>query len=950
MLKKGEKVLSFLFIILFIGIIFVLIFSKNVKSQNNVRTLLGETWINGHSVKLYLNEIPSSAESCSGGTGGCSPSTILNTDRWEEIMIDDVSVQRSPVYIQQHRGNGCPETSFSNPTKMHWYSWNGQFVQEGSFLVVRIRNFGGFCSSENQNNFLSACSDYYDNEIELKVNYPSLLQCNPSDGPCCSPIGTFFDSNRVCASSLTESQPCNGLGRCAGHQTRFSRQKCSGSSALCNGVIEPASEWGACISSNLQPILEICSNGIDDDCDGQLDEPNLQCKSWSSCQDYELCGFSCPVNDNRLYPPNEKCNGIDDDCDALIDEGFPGLGQECSVGVGACRSTGINVCTTETTTACNAIPGNPQSEICDNKDNDCDGLVDESPCTCQNGAFRQCGVNSVGVCRLGTQTCVNGVWRSCNAILPSDEYCDGLDNDCDGVKDNNLVNGVAPDVCLESSQSACIAQGYTWLGVGRCCGNNPAEGIPYGSEICDNKDNDCDGLVDEGQHLCPVICVDGTQENQCSQTKPILCIYNGQGNLGTYQARCDLCGCPSGQNCNSVTGICSNNNLNNLIIINNFSLSQTSVSTHQDINFKVKINSANPILFVALKYFYFNHYPNDDELNQISSWQDTSAVLFDDGLHNDGAATDGEFSGRLIGGFSETGYYVFKIEAYNIYMYSSDASFSHRQYLMNVRNPGVGQSCSAIEVNGNPEQKINIYFVANANTGSSASMGGYNGNNPSQLQQYADFTNLAVNEFKTTSVLNEYNSKFNYYRINQPLELYCYKDPRWPMSVCTLNNNVMNSILDCGPFKFGRNPHPFTTNRIAGSDKVVFALNAPEIDNFYLGVATGMPGYEVIVAAASTTYNIHKTTVHELGHTFGIYDYYNYLRNQTTYVKLDCNNPRNCIMCELSSAKTFACQLNNRESCNNRTDVPIPDLFHRSCKDNYLNDEAYLRALWGNVP
>src|SRR5262245_10943237 len=40
----------------------------------------------------------------------------------------------------------------------------------------------------------------------------------------------------------------------------------------------------------------------------------------------------------------ERCNGADDDCDGEIDEGFPGVGVECDVGIGACERSGFTVC------------------------------------------------------------------------------------------------------------------------------------------------------------------------------------------------------------------------------------------------------------------------------------------------------------------------------------------------------------------------------------------------------------------------------------------------------------------------------------------------------------------------------------------------------------------------------------------------------------------------------
>jgi hypothetical protein len=74
----------------------------------------------------------------------------------------------------------------------------------------------------------------------------------------------------------------------------------------------------------------------------------------------------------------------------------------------------------------------PSPEVCDGKDNDCNGQVDEN-------LVQGCGTD-VGECSAGTSTCQGGAWGACvGSVGPGVEVCDGKDNDCDGEADNHQV-------------------------------------------------------------------------------------------------------------------------------------------------------------------------------------------------------------------------------------------------------------------------------------------------------------------------------------------------------------------------------------------------------------------------------------------------------------------------------------------------------------------------------
>lgn len=156
----------------------------------------------------------------------------------------------------------------------------------------------------------------------------------------------------------------------------------------------------------------------------------------------------------------EQCNGIDDNCDGQIDNSylmtrnFSNPLNECNVDKpGVCRFTS-QVCS-DGQWVC-VPPENFGEEICDGRDNDCDGLIDED--TLEEPIFdgtdrfiysADPNTINVGECRAGYKECVDGKLSIRNMRTPVPEICGNSDDDdCDGLTDESSTGSSETDYVL----------------------------------------------------------------------------------------------------------------------------------------------------------------------------------------------------------------------------------------------------------------------------------------------------------------------------------------------------------------------------------------------------------------------------------------------------------------------------------------------------------------------
>jgi hypothetical protein len=299
----------------------------------------------------------------------------------------------------------------------------------------------------------------------------------------------------------------------------------AGSSAVAGDCAddEPAIKPGA---------LERC-DGVDNDCDRLVDAADdsvTDASAWWADRDndghgsgraadqllactrpdgYAPNGDDC-VDDNRdVFPGNNEVpyDGVDQDCDAgdLVDVDQDGFVAAEAAGGDDCNDRDANV-----------SPG--EDDTPNGIDDDCDHQVDEDT--------RWSDDDGDGYSENGGD-CDDGD----SFVKPSgEERCDGVDDDCDGIPDNGTTcfdddrdgftedagdcndadqavrpgrteiddNGVDDncDGVLDLSASDPDRDGWSIAG-GDCAPNDPGSrpGLP---ETPDGKDNDCDGLIDEG--------------------------------------------------------------------------------------------------------------------------------------------------------------------------------------------------------------------------------------------------------------------------------------------------------------------------------------------------------------------------------------------------------------------------------------------------------------------
>ncbi|MFK7985035.1 MAG: MopE-related protein [Sandaracinaceae bacterium] len=384
---------------------------------------------------------------------------------------------------------------------------NGATECTGGAAVCNVSP--GSPSSERCNFLDDDCDGSTDETFMLGQACVAPGECGPGVLECAGATTTRCSTGPGGSADASMDETCNGLdddcdglvdeglndlGPCGSNTGECSegRLRCLGAAETCVGGVGP--------------IPETC-NGLNDDCDEDTDEMPLD--AGGSCgtdageceAGTEECIAGALMCIGATGPGAELCNGLDDDCDLVTDEAPTDVGVECgTTDVGVC-DLGATICLDGNPVCAGATE--PNVELCNGLDDDCDGDLDEDPID----VGRTCG-SAMGTCAPGVTICVAGAPVCDGGTVGVAETCNGIDDDCDSVIDEDPSDdggacGMSEGIC-EEGELRCIA------GALECVG-----GVLPGTEVCNGLDDDCNGTIDDGELCEGGVCQGGRCAVEC---------------------------------------------------------------------------------------------------------------------------------------------------------------------------------------------------------------------------------------------------------------------------------------------------------------------------------------------------------------------------------------------------------------------------------------------------
>jgi Putative metal-binding motif len=357
------------------------------------------------------------------------------------------------------------------------------------------------------------------------------------DGGICVPSGVeVCDAKDNDCDGKTDEGPLPEIG-----------QACANQVGECQGAVKQC--VAGTVRCSREPAAETCDNK-DNNCNGMIDEGNpgggTQCGTdvGECIAGVNSCMGGSIVCIGKVDGGPEGCNGRDDDCDGMFDEGLTNMGScgttdvgECTLGTRMCMGGGV---------VCAGATG-PTFELCDMLDQDCDGnptngfdlMTDPTNCgMCGNAcnlpnAFEGCASGScvIAACQPGYHNNDGMASTGCEfgpcTIQSTQETCNGADDNCNGMIDDGITLPSPASFCRVIGECTGTTVACTGAGGLRCQYSDPdiskdAMGNIVPETLCDGKDNDCDGAIDEGQPNLGQACSTGGA-GDCGATGTFQC-------------------------------------------------------------------------------------------------------------------------------------------------------------------------------------------------------------------------------------------------------------------------------------------------------------------------------------------------------------------------------------------------------------------------------------------
>ncbi len=295
----------------------------------------------------------------------------------------------------------------------------------------------------------------------------------------------------------------------------------------------------------VHPGAEEACDEIDNDCDGEVDEdagntyyadsdydgygdPDRTIEACELPDGYVENTDDCDDSDAAQYPgADEYCNGEDDDCDGEIDEDGAvdaptWYADNDNDGYGipddtydACEQPTGYSATDDDCDDTNAMQYPGADEYCNGEDDDCDGEIDEDTVDAETMWYADSDGDGFGNLDVSIIQCTQPEgyvldYTDCDDSEPTTfpgaaEYCDGVDNDCDGtIDEDDAVDGfnwyADTDMDgygdpLDMTYACYQPRGYVLDNTD--CDDTDAMQYPGADEYCNGEDDDCDGTIDE---------------------------------------------------------------------------------------------------------------------------------------------------------------------------------------------------------------------------------------------------------------------------------------------------------------------------------------------------------------------------------------------------------------------------------------------------------------------